>query len=132
MVRSRKVSKFPIPHAVPSPNLHAYRILVELRFPPGSFADTDPPMRGAFITFGVTACSEEESRQLIIDFLARDSDLAAVQWEIVDFEVSEHSWGSLPDQIDDIRKYLKASPGEIGVWYNTGKLFFPEDEDDLH
>ena len=80
--------------------------------------EPDRTIEGYYQTFGVTAKSESELRDLIRDYLAAD-----LQSHLV--EICE-TWPPDWDGTDrDIReKFRDSASANVGIWYTSGRAWF--------
>jgi hypothetical protein len=94
-------------------------VCVRLNAALNSTSDLDnPPVAGYFRNFGVRL-NGVQSKELLTYII----DDGAVDWD--DTSVSEID----PQLLDDVIRKAITAPDASGVWYRSGKMYFPASED---
>jgi hypothetical protein len=114
--------------------LNTYWVIVEINFRQ-PLASTSPELEeslGCFQTFGCTSNTEEEMKQSILSVLAGEEWLEA-HGATFEFDVSVIEQPDIQREVlldQEIRDFIVSSPYEPGVWYQSGRAFFHDGEEE--
>lgn len=101
---------------------HYYGTILVWCHNPFETTDTDglkQIVKGYYLNVGVSAISETQARDLI----AHAVEDGEIDWN--DSEFQEAEWASLHPLI---RESFESSEKD-GIWYKSGRVFFPDDKD---
>lgn len=110
--------------------MNIYWVIIEVNFKEPMSSEEAPDAMGFFQTFGCTESTDAIMEETIKSRISSEK-LAETYTSEIDFDISIIEPEDVEQEVlmdNEINQYIKSSPFDKGIWYQSGKAFFHDEE----